>query len=120
MKKEYKVKVTEKTATYFYVDAESDDEAKRKVHRIREQHDYCDDDGEFEGEEYEILEKRTVNGKDLGTGYIKEMDTTIIWENEYVEGELIHERIVGYYHGEPNDYNTAQYAYKGVEVWLPR
>lgn len=47
--------------------------------------------------------------------YLAEMDATIIWEFIYKGEEMIRERIVGYYHGEPTKEDMKNYAFRGVE-----
>ena len=55
--------------------------------------------------------------KGIETGYIPEMDTTVIFRLEYTEtGELYSKEIVGWYQGEPNDTDTETYLDYGLKA----
>lgn len=52
---------------------------------------------------------------EITTSYIPERGITVIWQDlyTYVEGEgdtCIQSALIGWYHGEPNDYYTAFYS----------
>ena len=54
----------------------------------------------------------------VGQTYTVGNDSTIIWEWAYKGNALIRERIIGYYHGEPNDDDLREFAYGGVDGLL--
>ena len=51
---------------------------------------------------------------EIETGYVPELDMTIITQDTYEGGHLVKEEIIGFYHGEPNDEDTKTYSHKGV------
>lgn len=54
-------------------------------------------------------------GTIFATGYAQEIDTTFIMKYTKNEnGEICHEEVVGYYHGEPEEELTEYYKDKGV------
>ena len=71
---------------------------------------------------YIAKSKTSINVKEddeirfkVGQTYTSENDATIIWEWTYKGDDLIRERIVGYYHGEPDVDSMKEYAFRGVE-----
>ena len=117
-------KYTIKRKTEYYdiieVEASSDDEAKAKARQIAEDPEYTDD-SVFDQEIYEIISKKEIAPVitiKLDQTYLGENDATIIWEYTYKGEEMIRERIVGYYHGEPTIEDMKIFAFRGVEGTL--
>jgi len=63
------------------------------------------------------MENNSVRIK-VGQTYTVGNDSTIIWEWTYKGNALIRERIIGYYHGVPNDNDLREFAYGGVDGLL--
>lgn len=51
----------------------------------------------------------------IGHTYTRGNDATIIWEWIWKGEKCLRERIIGYYHGEPNKEDTKDWAFRGVE-----
>lgn len=115
--KEYNIKVITAYSDTLTVIANNDDEAKDKARDIVEAPDYESHDNTFEFETYEIVSVKETDAIriELEQSYIGRNDATIIWEYTYKGDNLIRERIVGYYHGEPTKEDMKKYAFRGVE-----
>lgn len=116
--KEYKVKVIVSYSDTITVRANNDEEAKNKAREVVAAEDYDSDYLEnFEAETYEIVSSKEIDEIKikLEQTYLFTNDATIIWEYTYKGEEIVRERIVGYYHGEPTVENMKKYAFRGVE-----
>ena len=107
---EYTIVARETVSGTFYIRAGSEEEALAKFEELTLDGGYRDMMDDVDDFHADIVSHTVINGTELEQGYIPEMDVTIIWEYTYQNGELIKEQIVGYYHGEPNNYNLKQYA----------
>lgn len=47
---------------------------------------------------------------EIHTSYIHEEDTTIVWQDMYVNGEYVQRALIGWYCGEPDERITRDYA----------
>ena len=112
--KEYVIKTTETTSGKFYIRANSEEEAMEKFAKNMVDGGYRDMMDEVENFSAEIVEHTVIDGTELETLYSPEGDVTFIMEYTYKNGDLVAERVVGYYHGKPNDEDTEIYKNKGT------
>ena len=112
--KEYAIAAKETTSGTFYIRANSREEAMEKFEEMTTDGGYRDMMDEVESFYTEIVKETVIDGEDYETGYIKEMDMTVIIKYVYKSSVPIMEQIVGYYHGKPNDADTEKYKNSGV------
>lgn len=114
MKKEYTLKATETTSGIFYIRAASKEEAVEKFLDETDDGGYRDMMETVESFTVDIVDEEIIDGTEIKAFYLRETDTTIIWEYTYENGATVREQIIGYYHGTPDEENTERYAYLGV------
>ena len=117
--KEYTIVARETTSGTFYIRANSPEEAREKFY------DEMMGDGSYEDNmvdvvdfSAEIVEHRVIDGTEIETGYIPEMDMTVILQYTYRNGDPVAEQIVGFYHGEPDAEMTKEFSTKGTTAVL--
>lgn len=111
---EYTIIARETISGTFYIRANSEEEALQKFNEMTEDGGYRDMMENVDSFTTEIVEHRVMDGTDIETGYISEMDMTVIIQYTYKAGVPIAEQIIGFYHGEPNDKDTKEYVGKGI------
>lgn len=116
--KEYTIFAKETTSGTFYIRANSPEEARQKFEEMMLDTNYRDMMEDVEEFSAEIVDSRVIDGTEIETGYIPEMDMTVIIQYTYRNGELITEQIVGFYHGKPDDEMTKEFSTKGTVAVL--
>ena len=112
--REYTIVARETVSGTFYIRANSKAEAMEKFGKLTADGGYRDMMEDVDNFTTEVIEETILDGEDFETGYIPEMDMTVIVKYIYRNGSPVVEQIVGYYHGEPDDAMTEQYKNNGV------
>ncbi len=112
--REYEIVAKETTSGTFYVRANSEEEALAKFEDMTIDGGYRDLMEDVEDFSVNVVAHRVLDGDEIETAYVPDMDMTVIVKYTYRNGAAVAEQIVGFYHGEPNDHDTEYYTGKGT------
>ena len=117
MKKCYSISYQETRFGIYDVVANSEIEAKEKLlemikhNKVEDPQNYCDSS-------MVVIETTNYDGVEIDTMYSPEGDITFIMEYTYRKGDIVAEKVIGFYHGEPDEKDTKIYATKGTTAIL--